>query len=96
MAIVRRRRAIIPGAGDVACSDCGLFETRERAARAAAAVPADAVIITQTCRGDWVWRTRSLNAIWRENAVRDLKVKRACPPGIRRYWDERKRRENAR
>lgn len=85
--------------GEVACGSCGLFKTRERAMLAAAAsntFPPDDVIITQTCRGDWVWRTRALDAIWRENAVRNLRVKRPCPPGIRRYLDERKRRENAR
>jgi hypothetical protein len=52
--------------GEIANSEYGLLLSRERAVAAAEAAGATNVVITQTARGMWCWRTRALNEVWLE------------------------------
>lgn len=71
--------AFVPdtAAGEIAAREYGLLKTRERAVQAATAAGISDPVITQTCRGDWIWRVQALDKVWRENAVTDAKKPKA-------------------
>jgi hypothetical protein len=71
--------AFVPdvAAGEIAAREYGLLKTRERAVQAATVAGVADPVITQTCRGDWIWRVQALDKVWRENAVADAKKPKA-------------------
>lgn len=55
-------------AGEIASSEYGMLTTRERAMEAAGAAGVPDPVLTHTARGMWIWRTQTLDAVWKENA----------------------------